>query len=425
MTAIGLGDVVSCWPGGAARRVGRSARHAGRAGRGASGAVTRVDRLFFGLGAASGFVAVAAGAFGAHALRARLSADLLAVFETGARYQMYHALALLAVAWAAARWPGAVAEWAGWLFVGGHRAVLGQPLRARASGVRWLGAITPLGGVAFLAGWICLALAVGGVSGRAGRGRGREARVSGAAGNVTQWGTGAAGPYCCSAGRMVRAAAAQPRDGALPGRVQRVLPRPLRHLRGRRGAGRARRVAALPPGERGTRSSAAERAAGSDARVEPGWAPPYAVAALGEQRFDRLTDASPSEPCPLLDDAGRCRIYADRPLVCRLIGLGMRRRRPRDRERLPDPGPIPGVRRIAADAVRAGRVRGREISACAPPLCGGSGTWREVSRRRSPRWWQAEGGRAGVDGGLGVQARKAVIPSAARDLLAGGSMTAE
>jgi Fe-S-cluster containining protein len=58
--------------------------------------------------------------------------------------------------------------------------------------------------------------------------------------------------------------------------------------------------------------------------LEPGWASPYAVDTLGEERFDRLTEALEAEPCPLLDDAGRCRIYADRPLVCRLIGLGMR-----------------------------------------------------------------------------------------------------
>jgi uncharacterized membrane protein YgdD (TMEM256/DUF423 family) len=119
-----------------------------------------VDRLFFGLGAASGFVAVAAGAFGAHALRARLSAEPLAVFETAARYQMYHALALMAVAWAAARWPGALPQWAGWLFVAGTVLFSGSLYALALSGSRWLGAITPLGGVAFLAGWICLALAV-------------------------------------------------------------------------------------------------------------------------------------------------------------------------------------------------------------------------------------------------------------------------
>jgi Fe-S-cluster containining protein len=58
--------------------------------------------------------------------------------------------------------------------------------------------------------------------------------------------------------------------------------------------------------------------------LEPAWGPPYAVDALGEERFDRLTEALATEPCPLLDDAGRCRIYADRPLVCRMIGLSMR-----------------------------------------------------------------------------------------------------
>jgi uncharacterized membrane protein YgdD (TMEM256/DUF423 family) len=118
-----------------------------------------MDRLFVMLGAASAFVAVAAGAFGAHGLRARLAPDLLAVFETAARYQMYHALALLAVAWAAARWPGPLPQWAGWLFVAGTVLFSGSLYALALSGVRWLGAITPLGGAAFLAGWICLALA--------------------------------------------------------------------------------------------------------------------------------------------------------------------------------------------------------------------------------------------------------------------------
>ncbi|MGN6390669.1 MAG: DUF423 domain-containing protein [Gemmatimonadales bacterium] len=116
-----------------------------------------MDRLFFALGAASAFISVAAGAFGAHALRGRLEPDLLAVFETGARYQMYHALALLAVAWALTRWPGALATWAGWLFVLGTVLFSGSLYALALSGVRWLGAITPLGGLAFLAGWLCLA----------------------------------------------------------------------------------------------------------------------------------------------------------------------------------------------------------------------------------------------------------------------------
>ncbi len=118
-----------------------------------------MDRLFFSLGATSAFVSVAAGAFGAHALRARLSPELLAAFETGARYQMYHALGLIAVAWAASRWPGALPSSAGWLFAAGTLLFSGSLYALALSGVRWLGAITPLGGVAFLAGWVCLALA--------------------------------------------------------------------------------------------------------------------------------------------------------------------------------------------------------------------------------------------------------------------------
>jgi uncharacterized membrane protein YgdD (TMEM256/DUF423 family) len=118
-----------------------------------------VDRLFFGLGAVSAFLAVAAGAFGAHALRARLSPELLAAFETGARYQMYHALGLIAAARAAARWPGAFPRWAGWLFLAGTVLFSGSLYALALAGLPWLGAITPLGGVAFLVGWICLALA--------------------------------------------------------------------------------------------------------------------------------------------------------------------------------------------------------------------------------------------------------------------------
>ena len=118
-----------------------------------------MDRRFFGLGAGSAFLSVAAGAFGAHALRARLAPELLAVFETAARYQMYHALGLIAVAWAVTRWPGALAHLAGWLFVAGTLLFSGSLYLLALTGVRWLGAVTPLGGVAFLAGWACLVLA--------------------------------------------------------------------------------------------------------------------------------------------------------------------------------------------------------------------------------------------------------------------------
>ena len=118
-----------------------------------------MERLFLALGAASAAVAVAAGAFGAHGLRARLAPDLLAVFETGARYQMYHALGLIAVAWAASRSPGAAAAAAGWCFVAGTVLFSGSLYVLSTTGLRWLGAITPFGGLAFIAGWILLALA--------------------------------------------------------------------------------------------------------------------------------------------------------------------------------------------------------------------------------------------------------------------------
>ncbi|HEX5705946.1 MAG TPA: DUF423 domain-containing protein [Pyrinomonadaceae bacterium] len=118
-----------------------------------------MERTFFILGAASAFVGVAAGAFGAHGLKSRLDADMLAVFETGVRYQMYHALALLASAWAAARWPGTLANASGWLFVAGTLIFSGSLYVLSLTGARWLGAITPIGGLAFLAGWACLALA--------------------------------------------------------------------------------------------------------------------------------------------------------------------------------------------------------------------------------------------------------------------------
>ena len=118
-----------------------------------------MDRTFFRLGAASALIAVAAGAFGAHALRERLAPASLGVFETAARYQMYHALALLAVAWATTRWPGALTRSSGWCFVAGTILFSGSLYLLALSGIGWLGAITPLGGAAFLLGWLCLVLA--------------------------------------------------------------------------------------------------------------------------------------------------------------------------------------------------------------------------------------------------------------------------
>lgn len=116
-----------------------------------------MERTFAALGALSATLAVAAGAFGAHALKGHPSPEDLSIFETGARYQMYHALGLLAVAWAVTRWPGGAVHAAGWLFVIGTLLFSGSLYALALSGVRWLGAVTPLGGLAFLAGWVCLA----------------------------------------------------------------------------------------------------------------------------------------------------------------------------------------------------------------------------------------------------------------------------
>lgn len=111
------------------------------------------------LGAASGAISVGAGAFGAHALRDKVEPRLLEVFETAARYQMYHALALLAVGLLASRWPSGVLNAAGWLFVAGTLFFSGSLYAMTFTGVRALGAITPIGGVCFIAGWICLFVA--------------------------------------------------------------------------------------------------------------------------------------------------------------------------------------------------------------------------------------------------------------------------
>ena len=136
-----------------------------------------MDRIFSVLGALSAALAVAAGAFGAHALRARVEPRMLEVFETAARYQMYHALGLFAVAWVISRAvqataigtgamtgamaaPGATfAVVAGWLFVAGTLLFSGSLYAMTLTGMRALGAITPIGGVCFIAGWVCLGMA--------------------------------------------------------------------------------------------------------------------------------------------------------------------------------------------------------------------------------------------------------------------------
>jgi uncharacterized membrane protein YgdD (TMEM256/DUF423 family) len=109
------------------------------------------------LGGVFGLLAVGLGAFGAHGLRGRLSAEELAIFETGVRYQMYHSLALLLVAVLVLRGGAGSSPLAGWAFSAGILLFSGSLYLMAFTGARWLGPVTPLGGVAFLAGWAFLA----------------------------------------------------------------------------------------------------------------------------------------------------------------------------------------------------------------------------------------------------------------------------
>jgi uncharacterized membrane protein YgdD (TMEM256/DUF423 family) len=119
-----------------------------------------MNRFLASAAAVSAFIAVAAGAFAAHALRDRLDPAMLQAFETGARYQMYHALALFVAAYASRDDDAPLARWAGRLFIAGTLLFSGSLYALALSGIRIFGVITPIGGVAFLAGWLCLFLAL-------------------------------------------------------------------------------------------------------------------------------------------------------------------------------------------------------------------------------------------------------------------------
>ena len=118
-----------------------------------------MDKTFLLLGSVSAFLAVAIGAFGAHGLRARLSPDMMAVFQTGVQYHMYHALALILVAAILGHLSGWLIQTAGWCFLAGIVFFSGSLYLLAVTGVTMLGAITPIGGLLFLAGWACLAFA--------------------------------------------------------------------------------------------------------------------------------------------------------------------------------------------------------------------------------------------------------------------------
>ena len=117
-----------------------------------------MERLFFAIGAFSACIAVIAGAFGSHALKQRLSPDMLAVFEVGVRYQMYHALALMGAGFACAKWPGRLMNAGGWLFVAGTLFFSGSIYQLSLTGAKWVGIITPIGGGLLMLGWLCLAI---------------------------------------------------------------------------------------------------------------------------------------------------------------------------------------------------------------------------------------------------------------------------
>lgn len=113
---------------------------------------------WFVTGALAAGIGVVLGAFGAHGLKTRVTPDLLTIFETGVRYHMYHALALLAVSWASTRWTSPWITTSGWLFLVGILVFSGSLYLLTLTGARWWGAMTPLGGLALIGGWMCLAL---------------------------------------------------------------------------------------------------------------------------------------------------------------------------------------------------------------------------------------------------------------------------
>jgi uncharacterized membrane protein YgdD (TMEM256/DUF423 family) len=118
-----------------------------------------VHKRFLLLGAVSALIGVAAGAFGAHGLEAQLATESLAVYETGVRYQLIHAISLLFIGLAADRWPAAGWGRAGWMFVAGTVLFCGSLYALAFTSVRAIGVVTPVGGVCFLVGWALAALA--------------------------------------------------------------------------------------------------------------------------------------------------------------------------------------------------------------------------------------------------------------------------
>jgi uncharacterized membrane protein YgdD (TMEM256/DUF423 family) len=123
--------------------------------------MTSAARVFLAAGGLAALAAVALGAFGAHALKGRLSPEMLAVWHTAVEYHLFHALGLLAVGLLAAQLPAsALLKWSGWLMLAGIVLFSGSLYALALTGVRWLGAVTPAGGTALLAAWALLVVAI-------------------------------------------------------------------------------------------------------------------------------------------------------------------------------------------------------------------------------------------------------------------------
>ena len=118
-------------------------------------------KTFLIIAAISGLLAVMIGAFGAHGLKGRITTDLMAIFQTGVQYHFYHALALLLVGILMLQFPQlTLLKFSGWLLVAGMVIFSGSLYVMALTGIKWLGAITPIGGMAFIGGWLTMAIAI-------------------------------------------------------------------------------------------------------------------------------------------------------------------------------------------------------------------------------------------------------------------------
>ena len=118
-----------------------------------------MPNLFFALGSGFALLGVVFGAFGAHALKSKLTPEMLETFEVAVRYQMYHSLGMIAAAWAVSQWQNNLTLASGWCFFAGVVIFSGSLYILSLTGIRWLGAIAPIGGLALIVGWGCLMIA--------------------------------------------------------------------------------------------------------------------------------------------------------------------------------------------------------------------------------------------------------------------------